>query len=260
MEKQEKNTKEYYTIDVLHIVKSLWRRVWVIGLCGLLAAVMGFSMAAFLIAPTYSSHVKLYVNNSSFSLGNTSFSITSSEQTAAQNLVRTYGVILDSRSTLLRVIEKADVDYSWKQLSSMIEYKTANDTEIMQVTVTCGNPYEASRIANTIAEVLPVRISEIIDGASMEVVDSAIPDTEKVAPSITQYTAIGMALGVLVSVFGLTVLALLDDTIHDEEYVLNTYDYPILGKVPNLLNAGSKSYSYYSQKSSKSQKNTRAGS
>ena len=44
MEKQEKNTKEYYTIDVLHIVKSLWRRVWVIGLCGLLAAVMGLSV------------------------------------------------------------------------------------------------------------------------------------------------------------------------------------------------------------------------
>lgn len=257
MEKQEKNTKEYYTIDVLHIVKSLWRRAWVIGLCGLLAAAMGFSMAAFFIAPSYSSYIKLYVNNSSFSLGNTSFSISSSELTAAQSLVRTYGEILDSRSTLQRVIEKADVNYSWKSLSNMISYSPSNETEIMLVTVTCGNPYEASKIANTIAEVLPVRISEIIDGASMEVVDSAIPDTDKVAPSITQYTAIGMALGVLVSVFGLTILALLDDTIHDEEYVLNTYDYPILGKVPNLLNAGSKSYSYYSQKSKKS---TRAGS
>ena len=260
MERQEKNNKEYYTIDVLHIVKSIWRRVWVVALCGFLAAALGFSMAAFLIAPSYTSYIKLYVNNSSFSLGNTSFSISSSELTAAQGLVKTYGEILDSRSALQRVIEKAEVDYSWKQLSNMIDYRPSNDTEIMLVTVTCGNPYEASKIANTIAEVLPVRIAEIIDGASMEVVDSAIPDTEKVAPSITQYTAIGMALGILVSIFGLTVLALLDDTIHDEEYVLNTYDYPILGKVPNLLNAGSKSYSYYSQKNQKAQKSTRTGS
>ncbi len=254
MEKMDKNNKEYYTIDVLHIAKSLWRRVWLIALCGLLSAAMGFSMAAFLIAPTYSSYIKLYVNNSSFSLGNTSFNISSSELTAAQSLVRTYGVILDSRSTLQRVIDKADVEYSWKQLSNMIAYQPCNDTEIMLVTVTCGDPYEASRIANTIAEVLPVRISEIIDGASMEVVDSAVPDLEKVAPGITQYTAIGLALGVLISVFVLVVLALLDDTIHDEEYVLNTYDYPILGKVPNLLNAGSKSYSYYSQKNQKAGK------
>ena len=248
MENQEKSMKEYYTIDVSHILKSLWRRVWLIGLCGLLVAIIGFSIAAFAIAPTYSSYVKLYVNNSSFSLGSTSFSISSSELTAAQSLVRTYGDILISRSTLERVIEKADVNYTWKELSKMITYAPSNNTEIMRVTVTCEDPYEASKIANTIAEVLPVRISEIIEGASMEVVDTAIPDHEKVAPSITQYTAIGLVLGILISAIALFVLALTDDTIHDEEYVLRTYNYPILGKVPDLLNAGNKSYGYYSQK------------
>lgn len=248
MENQEKSTREYYTIDVSHILKSLWRRVWLIGLCGLIVAIIGFSIAAFTIAPTYSSYVKLYVNNSSFSLGNTSFSISSSELTAAQSLVRTYGDILISRSTLERVIEKADVNYTWKELSKMITYVPSNNTEIMRVTVTCENPYEASKIANTIAEVLPVRISEIIEGASMEIVDTAIPDHEKVAPSITQYTAIGLVLGVLISVIALIIFALMDDTIHDEEYVLRTYDYPILGKVPDLLNTGNKSYGYYSQK------------
>ena len=248
MENKERNNIEYYTIDVLNVGKSLWRRAWVIALCGLLAATIGFSIAAFAIAPTYSSYVKLYVNNSSISLGNTNFSISASELTAAQGLVKTYGEILDSRSTLERVIEKAKVDYTWKELDGMIAYAPSNDTEIMLVTVTCENPYEASKIANTIAEVLPVRISEIIDGASMEVVDSAIPDIEKVAPSITKYTAIGLILGVLISVIALTILALMDDTIHDEEYVLRTYDYPILGKVPDLLNTGNKSYGYYYQK------------
>ncbi len=251
MEKQEKRIREYYSIDVLHIVKTLWKRAWLIALCGLLAAGIGFSVAAFLIPPTYSSYVKLYVNNSSISIGNTNFSISASELTAAQSLVRTYGDILDSRSTLERVIEKADVDYTWKELSDMIVCAPSNETEIMRVTVTCGDPYEASKIANTIAEVLPVRISEIIDGASMEVVDSSIPDTEKVAPSITKYTAIGLILGVLITVIIIIIAALMDDTIHDEEYVLRTFDYPILGKVPDLLNTGSKSYAYYSQKQHK---------
>lgn len=247
MEKQENSTREYYTIDVSHIVKSLWRRVWLIALCGLLAAGIGFSISAFAIAPTYSSYIKLYVNNSSISLGNTNFSISASELTAAQSLVRTYGDILDSRSTLERIIDKSNIDYTWKELSQMITYEPSNNTEIMRVTVICEDPYEASKIANTIAEVLPVRISEIIDGASMEVVDSAIPDVEKVAPSITRYTAVGLVLGVILSIITLVVIALMDDTIHDEEYVLRTYDYPILGKVPNLLNIGNKTYGYYSQ-------------
>jgi capsular polysaccharide biosynthesis protein len=88
----------------------------------------------------------------------------------------------------------------------------------------------------------------------MEVVDSAIPNLSKVAPSITKYTAIGMILGGLLAVIILVISALLDDTIHDEEYVLKTYDFPILGKVPNLTETGSRSYAYYSQKS-KSDKN-----
>lgn len=252
MEKQENNAKEYYTIDVLHIIKILWRHVWLIALCGLLSAAIGFSISAFAIAPTYSSSVKLYVNNSAISLGNTNFSISASEITAAQSLVKTYGEILESRSTYERVIEKAKVDYSWKQLSKMVTYGSSNETEIMKVTVTSKDPYEASKIANTIAEVLPARISEIIDGASMEVVDSAIPDLEKVAPSITKYTAIAFMLGILIVVGIIVVIALLDDTIHDEEYLLRTYDYPILGKVPNLFNTGNKSYGYYSQKRPKS--------
>lgn len=155
MENQEKNNREYYTIDVLHIVKYLWKRAWVIAICGILGFIIGFSVSAFGIAPTYSSTVKLYVNNSSISLGNTDFSISASQLTAAQSLVRTYGEILNSWNTLERVAEKADVDYTWQEVSNMIVYEPSNETEIMLVKVTCKDPYEASKIANAIAEVLP---------------------------------------------------------------------------------------------------------
>ena len=242
---ENNKAKEYYTIDLAHILKTLWHRAWMIVLSGLLSAVIGFSIAAFWITPTYSSSIMLYVNNSSFSLGNTNFSITASEITAAQNLVRTYSEILNNRTTLERVIDKAGVSYSYRQLSSMISSAPSNETEIMKVVVTAEDPYEAAKIANCIAEVLPVRVSEIIDGASMEVVDSAIPELGKVAPSITKYTAVGLVLGVLLSVIVLVIAALMDGTVHDEDYVLQNYDCPILAKVPDLLDSGGKRYGYY---------------
>lgn len=244
MERNEQFNAEYYTIDLRHIAKSLLYRSWVIVLVGVLAAVIGFSIAAFLIAPKYSASIMLYVNNSSFSLGNTSFSISSSEITAAQSLVKTYGEILNNRTTLERVIEKADVPYTYKELSKMITAAPSNDTEIMKVTVTTKDPFEAAKIANSIAEVLLVRISEIIDGASMEVVDSAVANLEKVSPSITRYTASGLLFGALLAAVILVIIAMLDDTVHDEEYVLRTYDYPILAKVPNLLGHSAKEYRY----------------
>jgi capsular polysaccharide biosynthesis protein len=194
----------------------------------------------------------LYVNNSSFSLGNTNFSITSSGITAAQNLVRTYSEILNNRTTLERVIDKTGVPYNYKELSKMIVAAPSNDTEIMMVIVTTEDPYEAAKIANCIAEILPIRVSEIIDGASMEVVDSAIPELQKVAPSITTYTAVGLVLGVLLSIIALVIFALMDDTIHDEDYVLQNYNSPILAKIPNLINSGGKRYGYYYQAKNKS--------
>ena len=250
----ENKTNEYYTIDLTHILKTLLQKAWLIILAGILAAVVGFSIAAFVITPTYSSSIMLYVNNSSFSLGNTSFSISSSEITAAQNLVKTYSEILNNRTTLERVIDKTGVPYTYRELSEMIVAAPSNDTEIMKVTVTTEDPYEAAKIANCIAEILPIRVSEIIDGASMEVVDSAIPELEKVAPSITVYTAVGLILGVILAVAVIAVMALLDDTIHDEDYVLQNYDCPILAKVPNLLNSGSKRYGYYYQTKNKENK------
>ncbi len=253
MEQKKKNTEEYYTIDVIHIVKTLFYRGWILILAGILAGAAGFGYSAFLIEPDYSSSILLYVNNSSINVGN--FNITASDISASQSLVKTYRELLLNRTTLEMIIEKSGVDYTYTQLADMVAAGSSNDTEVMKVTVTTKDPYEAAKIANTIAEVLPDRIAYIIDGATMAVVDSAIPKTQKVAPSITKYTAVAMFLGVFAAAAVIVVIAVMDDTIHDEEYVIQTYDYPILAKVPNLLSANTKSYAYnYYKKSSSSSK------
>ena len=245
MNKKDKNLNEYYTIDILHIVKTIWSKAWVIVLSAIIVAALAFSYAKFLITPQYSSSILLYVNNSSVSIGNASFSITSSEITAAQSLVKTYTVMLKNRTTLQEVIDKTGVKYSWEELYSMISASAVNETEVLMVTVTTPDPYEAEKIANCISEVLPQRISHIIEGSSMKAVDTAVVNLRKVSPSITNYTAVGLVLGIVLSLVVLVIIALLDDKIHDEEYILRSYDYPILAKIPDLMNAESKSYGYY---------------
>jgi capsular polysaccharide biosynthesis protein len=185
----------------------------------------------------------LYVNNSSISVGNLGFDISASDIQASQSLVNTYTQILMNRTTLERVIYKTQLDYSYSELYSMVEASQANETEIMRVTVTTEDPYESAKIANAIAEVLPTRIAEIIDGAHMEVVDHAVPNHSKVAPSVTIYTVIGFLLGVLGSGLLFAILAILDDTIHNEEYILQRCECPVLAKIPELT-AGSNGSKY----------------
>ena len=78
----------------------------------------------------------------------------------------------------------------------------------------------------------------------MEVVDTAVPNLHKIAPNITMYAIIGLILGALGAAGIITIFVLLDDTIHDEEYILQSYSYPVLAKLPDLLGNSSKRYGY----------------
>ncbi|MGI6498357.1 MAG: YveK family protein [Oscillospiraceae bacterium] len=236
----------YYEIDLLQILRALWHRLWAIILAALVAGGAMFSYAAFAVTPLYEGEALLYVNNSSFSLGSTSFSISSSELTAAQSLVDTYIVILKSRTTLNDVLAKTGLDYSYKELRQMIESEPVNNTEVFKIKITSDDPQEAELIANTIADILPNKIADIVDGSSVRIVDYAVKPTEKASPNITMFTAIGVLIGIVIAGVIIIIREMTDTQIQSEEYLIQTYDLPILAAIPNLTRAeDAEPYAYY---------------
>lgn len=246
MANAEKNTKDYYVIDLAHVVKAVWHRFWVVVIVSLLTAAVGFSIAKFAVTPMYSSSVMLYVNNGTFDVNNAISSITSSELTAAQSLAKTYTVLLKNHTTLDAVIQHSGLtQYDWEDVQDMIESGPVNETEVLEVTVTCDNPEHAYRLADSIAEVLPKEIvPNIVTNAEMKVVDKPYLNYDKVSPSLASYTAVGFFIGAVLSVLMLVILALMDNTVHDDDYIIKNYDYPILAKIPSLNSTGSKRYGY----------------
>ena len=182
--------ESFDSIDLIELFGVLLRRIWTIVLSALIAGCLAFGFTYFFISPQYEASTLLYVNNSDISVGSSSFSISSSDLNAAQKLVDTYVVILKSRTVLNEVIEKADVNYTYNQLSGMISAGAVNSTEVLRIVVTCGNPAEAERIANTIAEILPVRIPDIVNGSDVRIVDYAVIPSHRSSPSFTKNTAI----------------------------------------------------------------------
>lgn len=243
------NDNEYIKIDLSKVLGGLIRRAWIIILCMILCGAALFSYATYLVTPMYESSVLMYVNNSDFSVGVTSFSISSSDISAAKSLVETYLVILKTRMTLDDVIEQGQLDYSYEKLSKMISAESVNDTEIFSVTVKTDDPYEAERIANTIAVVLPEKINAVVDGSSVRIVDYAVVPSEKVSPSIPKYTILGMMLGALVSCLIIAIIEITDNQIRSEDYLLENYpQIPLLSVVPDMMNEKHHdSYYYYDQ-------------
>lgn len=231
----QKKEDEYYEIDLLHLVKVLLERIWLIIISAIIAGGACFSYAYFLVEPKYQSSALFYVNNSSFSVGNTEFSISSSQISAAQSLVDTYIVILKSRTTLEEVIDKAGLSYGCEELSTMIDASAVNSTEIFRVNVKSTDPAEAANIANTICAVLPRTISNVVDGSDVRIVDYAVVSNQRVSPSYTKYTSIGIAVGIVISALIIILSDMLDDVIHDTEYISQSYNIPVLSIIPNLV-------------------------
>jgi len=240
---------EYISIDLLKLVEGMIHRIWVIITAMVLCGIIAFSWAAFLITPLYESSVMMYVNNSSFSVGATNFSITASEISAAKSLVETYLVILKSRMTLNEVIELGELDCSYDELYDMISAAPVNETEVFSITVTNPDPNEAEHIANTIARVLPNKIADIVEGSSVRIVDYAVVPSSKVSPSIRNYTFVGILLGLLASCGVIAIIEIMDDQIGSEEYLLNNFEsIPLLAAIPDMLDEGGKKGSYYYKK------------
>lgn len=253
VEKTHNPNNEEMVIDLVQLAKALWRRAWAILLAMVVFGGVAFSYAYFIITPLYKASAMLYVNNSSLSVGSTKVDL--SDLNAAQSLVDTYIVILKTRTTLEEVIEAAGLSYDYETLSKMIEAGAVNSTEVFSIEVTSPDPAEAEKIANTIAELLPDRIAEIVDGSSVRIVDYAVVPSQKSSPSISRYTLLGLLLGAVVSCGVIVLLYLFDDQIRDEEYVRQTFDLPLLAAIPDLTgkNSGS-SYYYYEKPSGKEAK------
>ncbi len=228
----EKNKNEYSTIDIKHIFIEICKKIWVVILSAVIVGGAGFAWSSFAIAPKYSATIKLYVNNVSDKVNGGV--VSSTQILAAQELVKTYKEILHSRPTYERIIEELDGRYTSSQMNQIITSGSVNDTEIMYITVTTGDPYEAATIANCIADVFPGRLSEVITNASVEVFEDATPNTSRVSPSVTTYTALGIIIGAFLAVAVIVITTLLDKRLHDESYVVQNYDYPILARIPGL--------------------------
>jgi len=247
--------EKYIEIDLIRLVKRLWHWAWAVVLVMFLCGAAAFSLAFFVITPTYQAKALMYVNNSSISVGSTSVSL--SDLSASQSLVDTYIVILKTRLTLNEVIEQAGLPYDYETLCKMIDAEAVNSTEVFEITVTSEDPAEAERIANTIAKVLPDKISEVVDGSSVRTVDYAVVPSKRHSPSFTLYTIVGFALGLLASFGMILLLEIQDDQIHDEDDLLQTYAFPMLAVVPDLIASKKPSgsggyYAYYAAAEDKS--------
>ena len=244
MKETDLQQNETVEIDLARVFRSVMDRAWLVAVIAVLCAAIAFTGTFFFITPQYESAAMFYVNNSNVSLGDASLSISSGDLSTSRSLVDSYIVILNTRQTLVDVIDYAGVSYTYRELREMITAEAVNETEIFRITVTSPDPQEAERIANAIAYILPKRIGTIIDGTSARVADAAVVPNRPSSPSYTRNTVIGFLLGFVLSVGVIALREIFDTSIRAEEDITQSCTHPILAAVPDMTAPGKGSSHY----------------
>lgn len=242
--------KKDMEIDVQRLLSAVWKKAWLVALIAVVCAVLTLLCTFYFITPQYESSAKFYVNNNSMSLGDKNDSIESGDISASKSLVNSYIVILQTQETLNAVIEYADLNRTCAELQKMIAADSVNSTEIFEVVVTSPDPREAQIIANAIAEILPKRISGIIEGTSAKVVDTAVIATKPSSPSYTLNTLVGFVIGMALCMVAIMLRTFFDTTIRSEEDFAYINTAPTLATVPDMMSASKGGY-YTSNKKEK---------
>lgn len=229
--------EETNEISLQEIFMILWNKVWVIILCTLIGGVAAFGISAFVLDPTYTSRVSMYVNSNT-ERENTIANL--NDINASQKLVSTYIEILKSDNVLSKVITETGFTYTPEQIRKMLTASAVNGTEIFEVKITTKDANEAAVIANTIAAVAPEEIIRVVKAGSVELIDEAVPATSPSSPNVLLNTIIGLMLGGVLSVLGVLVAEMLDNRIKTEDDLKKGYDFPILGTIPDLEDAATR--------------------
>ena len=231
MSNENRNQNNY--IDLVKVASVLWKHAVAILLVGIIFGGLFFGYARYFKTPKYEANALFYVNNSSFSVSS-AVAITTGELSAASDLVDTYVAILQSRANMELVLEQSGAKYTYEELRKMISAKAVNSTGLFQIAVRSTNPEEARNLANTIASILPDKISDIVSNSSVEIVDYAVTPHRRVSPSYSRYAALGLLCGMLLCSAIVLLRDYMDDLIHTEDYLIQTYHGPILATIPDL--------------------------
>ena len=245
MKKSEnkRNESQEIEINIIPLLKEIARRIWLILLVGVIIGGAVYIGAKVFVKPTYRSGFTAYVNNKQ---GKQSPDyLTSSDVNAAKQLVLTYQSILKSNAILTAAAESIGVDLPYEALSRKVSTVIKDETEIIGVYVTDQDPQFAYDYAQAISKTAPAYMAQIVEGSSMKIIDVPEYSDRRYKPDYLRYGLFGFIIGAFIVIVFVIIRYFTDDTVKNEIEIEGKFSLPILGVIPDVTKASSKSSDYY---------------
>ncbi len=238
-------------LDIKDILNILLAKKWVILFVALFGFVFAFVYTKLFIPYQFTADVSIYVKNAT---NNTAVDVVNqADINAAKQLATTCIEILSDDVVVDNIGEKLLEDYSAEELSEYftfeetadgnvviktesisqkVSYSTVNDTELIRITVTCGDPVIAADMCNYITEIAPDILIRVVGAGAAEAVGQAKVPTEPSLPSVRKNASIGFIAGLILAMAFIVIRYMLDNTIKSGDDAVEKFDLPLIGEIP----------------------------
>lgn len=219
------------TISLQELFQVLKKRLWMIISLMLAGILIAGIVSYFFMTPVYQANTQILVNKKESNMEVPQF--TSQDIQTNLQLINTYNVIMKTPAILNIVIERLDLDTTPSALTNQITVSSAQDSQVINLTVQDTEHFRAVDIANTTAEVFQEEIVELMNVDNVNILSYAEhnEDPSPIKPNPELNMAIAAVVGLMLGVGIAFLLEYLDTTVKTEQDVEEHLGLPILGLI-----------------------------
>lgn len=217
------------------IISMFLKRKWLFAISMILAGMASLLFTVFFIPKSYQSSGMLYVNSRNTTNQTYATGADLNEMYAAERLGGNFKVILKTDKFLNYVVKDTGLDLTTKQLAQMLSVSLIQETEVITITVTCGDPALAHTIASSVLLNAKEQLADMLEVGHIKIVEDASFNPSSVAPSVQKNTLLGIIVGFMLAAGWTLFREMTDTTIKGEDDIEKYFTVPLVGSIPNLV-------------------------
>lgn len=239
------------TISLQDLFTTLKKRFSLIALMVLLAVTIAGVVSFLILTPIYETSTQILVNQEQ---SEASQAINQNIQADLQ-LINTYSVIIKSPVILDQVASELGLNTSTEELNNKITVATAQNSQVVNISVKDENPARAVNIANSTASIFEKEIKGLMKVDNVSVLSKAVlkENPSPVAPNPILNMAIAAVVGLMLGVGIAFLMEYLDTTMKNDQDIEEILGIPLLGFISPIEDK------VYFQETSKTTSRRRAG-
>lgn len=221
-------------------LNQMWQIIkkyfWGLIFMTIIGAGVGYSIAKFVIAPTYSSSTSMLVNRSAEETSTPNANL--SDQQADVQLISTYKNLITSSNVLETVSDKLAKPSSKKRynlsvddLKDMVSISSQANSQVFSIDVKSNNAQLSANIANVVASVFKDKIGDFMKINNVSIIDKATANNKTVAPNFKLFTVAGFVILAGFSFIFVLIKELTDTTIKSSDEVVELLGITNLGTI-----------------------------